>query len=304
VFRVPGRSTCAALALAAGLAATPAMAAHTGVCETGIPAGETLGIVWFPRGDLFCPLLADPKGDATFASYVRGTSTSALGTDIGSVGIGDQLGLFRYNGPMVGEGIQLSLSGNIYAQFDLNAPSFDLINADYVIGLPLTFRRGAFSTRIRLFHQSSHLGDEFILRGSVVRENLAFEAIDALVSAEWKGLRLYAGGEQMFGAQPSEIQTLLAHGGVEIRQPGGGLSIGPLKQARLVAALDAKSVEVLDWTMAWSGRAGFEIGGAPGSEHLSRRWRLMGEYYDGPSPYGQFFRENVRYYGFGLHIGL
>ena len=37
MFRVPGRSTCAALALAAGLAATPAGAAHTGVCETGIP---------------------------------------------------------------------------------------------------------------------------------------------------------------------------------------------------------------------------------------------------------------------------
>ena len=47
-----------------------------------------------------------------------------------------------------------------------------------------------------------------------------------------------------------------------------------------------------------------EIGGRPGSGHESRRWSVLGEYYDGPSPYGQFFRDNVVYYGLGLHIGL
>ena len=55
------------------------------------------------------------------------------------------------------------LVGNVYAQFDLNRPSYDLINADYLIGLPLTFRFDRFSGRARLYHQSSHLGDEFVL---------------------------------------------------------------------------------------------------------------------------------------------
>jgi hypothetical protein len=304
VHRHPGRATFAVLLLAAALAGTPADADHVaGRCETGIPSEEAPGAVWFPRGELFCPLLADPKGDASFASYVRGTSTSAFGTDIASVGIADRLGLFRYNAPSVGEGIQLSLSGSIYAQFDLNAPSYDLINADYLIGLPLTLRRGAFSSRIRLYHQSSHLGDEFILRGPVVRENLAFQAVEALVSADWRALRVYAGGEQSFGAQPQEVQSLLAHGGMEVRQPGL-LPIGVLKQAGFIAALDVKSVETLDWSVAWSARAGFEIGGRTGMEHRSKPWRVVGEYYDGPSPYGQFFRDNVTYYGLGIHLGL
>jgi hypothetical protein len=290
----------------AALAAAPVHAAHTGagVCDTGIPADEPLGAVWFPRGALFCPLIADPKEDGTFASYVRGTSESAFGTDVASVGIGDQLGLFRWNGPTVGEGIQIELSGNIYAQFDLNTASYDLINADYVIGLPITWKRGAISSRVRLYHQSSHLGDEFILRGTVVRENLAFQSVEALLSGELGPLRVYGGGEYLFGATPPEVETSLVHGGVELRSRGGLLSAAGLERVRLVAGLDVKSVEDLDWAVAWSGRAGFEFGRNPESEHRSRRWSVMGEYYEGPSPYGQFFRDDVRYYGLGLHLGL
>ncbi|MEX2529674.1 MAG: DUF1207 domain-containing protein [Gemmatimonadota bacterium] len=28
------------------------------------------------------------------------------------------------------------------------------------------------------------------------------------------------------------------------------------------------------------------------------------EYYDGPSPYGQFYREDVRFFGAGIHVSL
>ncbi len=300
------RRVAAAVAMVGMFFVGPAGAAHVGspYCDTGIPADESLGLRFFPRGDLFCPLIADPKGDGSFASYVRGTSSSAFGTDIGSVGIGDRLGLFRWNGPALGEGRQLSLAGNIYAQFDLNAPSFDLINADYLIGLPLTYRRGPVAGRLRVYHQSSHLGDEFLLRGTIQRENVAFESLESVVSIDLGPLRPYGGGEYLFAGTPSNLVSLVAHGGVELRQPGGLLPTGDSGRIRLIAALDVKSVEELEWAVAWSARAGFEIGGRPEAEHRSRRWSLLGEFYDGPSPYGQFFHEGVSYYGLGLHLGL
>jgi hypothetical protein len=295
-----------AVALVSLLAVHPARAAHLGGsrCDAGIPADEALGLTWFPRGDLFCSLISDPKGDGSFLSYVRGRSTSAFGTDVGSVGIGDRLGIFRSNGPRLGEGVQLSLTGSVYAQFDLNAPSFDLINADYLVGLPLTFKRGGFATRLRLYHQSSHLGDEYILNNPVVRENLAFQAFEALISGERGPLRAYGGGEYLFGATPSEVETRLLHGGVELRSPGSLIPVGPLRHTRLIAGLDVKSVEELDWKVAWSGRAGFEFGQGAENEHRTKRWSLVGEYYDGPSPYGQFFRDYVRYYGLGVRVGI
>src|SRR5262249_22240480 len=96
----------------------------------------------------------------------------------------------------------------------------------------------------------------------------------------------------------------VAHGGMELRQPGGLLPARRVGGIRLVGGLDVKSVEALDWKVAWSGRAGVEIGHRPQSEHGSRRWSLLGAYYDGPSPYGQFFHEHVSYYGVGIHLGL
>lgn len=286
------------------LGAAPAGAVHVaGNCDTGIPADEMPGFVSFPRGDVFCPLIADPKGSGSFLSYVRGRSSSAFGTDLGSVGIGDRLGLARWNGPTVGEGLQISLEGNIYAQFDLNTSSYDLINADYVIGLPVTFRRDRVSGRVRLYHQSSHLGDEYLLRPGTQRENFAFESIESMLSLDLGPLRAYGGGEYLFNGTPERELSWVAHGGAELRQPGGLAASGRLSRIRLIAGLDVKAIEEVDWKAAWSARAGIEVGRSPGAEHRSRRWSLLFEYYDGPSPYGQFFRDQVSYYGVGLHVG-
>src|SRR5437870_3473897 len=137
----PAAVALSVLALAAGCP-LHAVAMHLGTtyCGPTIPADEANGVVAFPRGDVFCPLLADPKGEGSFASYLRGTSSSAFGTDIGSAGIGDRFGLVRWNGRTPGMGVELALSGNVFAQFDINSSSYDLINADYVVGLPITFR--------------------------------------------------------------------------------------------------------------------------------------------------------------------
>src|SRR6266850_382677 len=78
-------------------------------CGTNIPPDEAIGFVSLPEGDVFCPLIADPKAPYSFVAYVRGTSSSPLGTDLGSVGVGDRFGLARWGGPRPGEGIQISL---------------------------------------------------------------------------------------------------------------------------------------------------------------------------------------------------
>jgi hypothetical protein len=181
-----------------------------------------------------------------------------------------------------------------------------MLNADYVIGLPLTIRRGWFSTRLRVYHQSSHLGDEYLLREPADRqdrEDLSFESVEWLVSADGGPLRLYGGGEMLFRRVPGELERLVAHGGLEFRPLPRILPLGSLGGFRIVAAGDVKSSEEQDWKPAISARAGLEYDRAGGSDATARRWGIFAEFYTGPSPYGQFFREKVRLAGVGVHFG-
>jgi len=272
-------------------------------CMAGVHESQALGVVGFPQDQIFCPTVADPKEPRSFVSLLRGTfrsldDPSGKGTSIVSVGLGDSFGLVRWGGPRPNEGVQLDVVGSIFAQFDIGAPSNDLINADYLIGLPLTFRRRGFSTRIRLYHQSSHLGDEYLLRDEdIERQNLSFESVEILASQEIGFLRLYAGGERIFRREPDTLPSKVFHGGVEARSGGAG-------PARFVAGVDVKTTTLYDWSPAVSGRVGLELARRGPGDHPARLVTLMLEIYEGPSPYGQFFQDDISYVGVGLHFGL
>jgi hypothetical protein len=300
------RRTLLALALAAG--PLGAQTTPSSRCGVGIPINEQKGYVPLPRGDVFCPLIADPKSSRTFASLLRhesGVALSEAELDIASAGIGDAFGLGRWNRGRPGDGVQLSVTAGVFAQFDLSTHSYDLLNADYVVGLPITIRSGWFSTRVRLYHQSSHLGDEYLLReppDRQDRENLSFEALEWLLSADAGPLRVFGGGELLFRREPEDLGRYVAHGGVELRPQPRVLPLGALGGFRFVAGADVKSSQEQDWEPAISARAGLEYDRA-GSDVTARRWGIFFEFYEGPSPYGQFFREKVRLTGFGIHFG-
>jgi len=294
-----------AVAVAGLMVAQSGEAQTTGAprCGTGVHEAEAEGAVLFPQDQIFCPVLADPKEARSFVSFLRGTfrsldDPSGNGTNIGSVGLGDSFGLVRWGGPSPGEGVQLDVVGSIFAQFDLGTASKDLINADYIIGVPLTFRRSGFSTRVRLYHQSSHLGDEYLLRAEdIERQNLAFESVELLLSQEIGPLRAYAGGERIFRREPDTVAARLFHGGVELRTGRAG-------PVQLVGGVDLKTTERHDWSPSISGRVGLEVARRGPGGHPARLVTLMLELYEGPSPYGQFFQDDISYVGVGLHFGL
>lgn len=274
--------------------------ARCGVVGAASDLGNYLPL---PRGDVFCPLIADPKATRSFAAYQRGNETD-LATDIAAVGIADQFPFLRVAAGRAGNGIQLGVAGAVFAQFDVGSPSYDLLNADYLIGLPLTFRFGPISGRVRPYHQSSHLGDEFLLRPNPPkRVNLSFESVEGLLSIDVFALRVYGGGESFVRRDPIDLPQRLWHGGAELR-PRALVDFGPLAVVRLVAAADVKVVNDTTERTGLSVRAGFEFARPHEAEVGSRRWSLLAEYYNGPSPYGQFHRQEVRLTGIGLHFTL
>src|SRR5256714_3737179 len=136
-----------------------------------------------PPGAVFQPLLADPKEPQFFAAYLWERSPR-LAPRLGSVGFGRTIGV------VTARTWQVAIAAAVFSQFNLAQPTADLMNTDYRVGIPVTYRRGHLTTRAQLYHQSSHLGDEYMVRTNAERVDLTFEAAELLVSqqlAAWRG---------------------------------------------------------------------------------------------------------------------
>lgn len=290
-----------ALALAAFALAAPApsrAADAPDYCGAGVHESEASGFAGFPAGNVFCPLIADPKAMRSFLTYQWGNfPAESHARTIGSVGVADGFALFRVNGFRAGEGLQLGLEAGVFAQFDLKTRSKDLMNADYLVGIPLTWRYRSFSARLRAYHQSSHLGDELMVHEGLQPSGLSFEALELLYSVELGPLRVYGGGEYLIDRVPALLGRRLAHGGAELR-------VGPRSGVRLVAAVDVKSVEQQNWKPGWAGTVGLELAHWSSPGHPPRLLSVVGQVYDGPSPYGQFLVEHTRFWGWGFQFQL
>ena len=251
--------------------------------------------IFLPTGDLFRPLLADPKQPRFFVS-LRKYNFKADNINGAAVGYGENFGIYKHQGKENESSYQLNIVGGLFAQFNLDAPSRDLLNADYTIGFPLTYRNGPVSARLNVYHQSSHLGDEYLLQAKPERINLSYESIDLLGSYEWEKWRSYIGGEYLFRKEPGDLEPAGVHGGIEYYGTKHVLKIG-----RLVGGLDLKSYEEHRWSLDAALNIGFEFGQPnPGQ----RRLRIMLEGYKGYSPHGQFYNDRISYYGVGLYLGF
>jgi len=261
-----------------------------------LPASEPV-----PRGDVFDALYADPKELRSLASLLA-ADWDGYRTTAGLAGFSEQWGIRRWTGARRGEGFQLGITGGIFALFDMETESMDLINTDFVVGIPFTWRYGKTSARLRLYHQSSHLGDEFLLNRSPRRINLSYESLEGVLSYALPPFRLYAGSEWHLHHDPDDLRAWVFHGGIEGRVDTPFMDSNPRRRARWVTALDFKSTDERSRSVGWSGKTGFEFGPRDPEDLAARRWGLNATVYRGVMPYGQFFREKVTTFGLELQI--
>lgn len=237
---------------------------------------------------VFVPLLADPKEPRFYASWRKYDLEGRGAVDIGDVGFGSTLTLWR-NHPDRANQLGVLLAGGVFSQFDLDSNA-DLFNTDYVIGVPVVWRHGGASARMRLYHQSSHLGDEFLINTRTPRVNLSFEAVELLVSYELSGLRAYGGGEFLVRKTPDELERGIWRWGAEYRTPGKVLNA-----FRLAAGWDVKHFQDHEFAPDRSLKAGVILG------DYQNEVEILLEYFRGHSPHGQqFFAEKIDYFGLGV----
>jgi hypothetical protein len=272
--------------------------AHTDVTEPPLVQQEPVkpGAKFLPRGLLVAPFHADPRWPH-FSSAYRRISVGNEPEKTGSANFGETFALYRDEAPLDGQW-EISIQAGVFSVFNMDASSRDLVNADYTAGLLTSYRIGSFSGFLRVHHQSSHLGDEFILNSQapVNRVNLSFEEIDLKLSYElFTWLRVYGGGGILVGRDPKTLGRGTSQFGAELTSPWTLLS----GKIRPVAYADFQINERSNWAIGRSLMAGLQFENARIGD---RKLQVLGEYFSGPSPNGQFYTQNTEWFGIGVHL--
>ncbi len=267
--------------------------------------------IWFPQSTvLFAPLIANPRVINYSAAYRAGDRV--VGRKAIAVSLGDDFPIFRWRNVFRWCGdMQIGIEACVWALFNFDhVPHKDgtyceLFNTDYYLGFPLTYAVDRWSYRLRVYHISSHLGDEFICnRHHYVhdRVNPSFEAVDLFVSYQFsKNLRAYLGPGIIFHSDQSfPMKTFYVEYGAELRILGHCINYHRLYGTPFLA-IDIQNWQVRDWGFDFTVKGGYEISKLAG---IGRKMRIYASYHHGYSYEGQFFKERTQYGEFGFSWGF
>ena len=253
-------------------------------------ASEEPRVRVFPRVSLFAPLTADLRWPKFTLAYNYHFGDSDL-THAGSAEAGASIAIVQKKNTRRPGAWEIGFQGGIFAVFDLASTSSDLINADYLGGITFTYAFDSLALIARFMHQSSHLGDEYLLNNDTERINLSFEEISALASyvpRDWA--RVYGGAGVIVRSDPSGLGRWSVQLGAEFRP----VTSKTKRRFQLLVAVNLESWQETDWIPDASLVAGLTLDPIGESSY---RVDFLLRYYIGRSPNGQFFTERVQTIG-------
>jgi uncharacterized protein DUF1207 len=193
--------------------------------------------------------------------------------------------------------VTLGFGTQVYGRFSLGDRKSALISNDWVVGLNTTAALGAWTLTGELYHESSHLGDEYSDRFSATRLDWTREVVGAWLT---------------YGPGPIRITGNLSYVLIDelgLDRPGAALAAdyegrtlghflgGPM---RLVGGIFFQGEAATNWRISTSAKLGIALSGSDGRREIG----LALIAHDGLSTQRQFFRRESRYIGGELRFDL
>ena len=197
-------------------------------------------------------------------------------------------------------GLTLGVQAGVFGRFRLEVSSNDLVASDWIVALPAEIARGPWSGRLRLLHWSAHVGDELIEAG-VERLDFTTETLEVLAAYESGDLRFYGGGGLVVRSSlENEPQLGPAFSDDVLIRLGADARVRPWARNDIIVngGVDWQSSDRTGWASQLAVRLGLSVRDGAHSAQLS------GIYHRGPSPMGQFFVTDERYWGIELGLEL
>jgi hypothetical protein len=193
--------------------------------------------------------------------------------------------------------ITLGFGSQVYGRFSLGDSKSAQISNDWVVGLNTTAELGRWELTAELYHESSHLGDEYRDRFDATRLDWTREVVAGWAS--WRAGAWRFTGELSY-ALVDELRLPRSGGAlaVDFRSRPIGTLLGGL--LRPVGGVYLEAAAATDWRVSTSAKLGFAV--ASGWDGRELGIALIA--HDGLSTQRQFFRNESRYIGAELRFDL
>lgn len=271
--------------------------------ETTTPATAEPTVVrakgeFLPKGHLFDPILLDPLEAQTYGSFLPGywTEGQKYKGSIVPFAFGFAKPFYRRTtAPGRAEEWVLDLAS--FTQFEVyhddvaDKARRRIINTDYKVSIIYNMRRGDNNYRFRVYHISSHLGDDYIFRNKITApspNSVNYELLDFTYSRVVNNWRLY-GGAGVVLRKTEERKPLSAQLGAFYKRPSASA-------ARLVGGVDIKFWQQTNFRPGIHGGIGVEVG------RTQNNLTFLLEGYSGFRPYSQFEDQQTSWIGIGMYL--
>lgn len=284
--------TCARLVVACWLIGQAGLIDADAV-EKDDPADESqIAQAW--SSDYYPYYLADPRSARTYISAVHMVDNGI--EDSGDTrynhGLGKRFHVARFGDEKSGQAWQFDLEIGYFASFDVEEHT-DNIGWDGLFGLYFSRKLSPeVFVRFGTFHDSAHLGDEYIEETG--RERINYTREELISGIAWlprRSTKLYTelgwAWHQRENQEPLRWQF-----GAEYYGAGKAPYVG----LPWYAAADVNLFEERDWEPA----IGLQLGLIYAGDDASDRYRFVLEVYDGRSVLGEFSFEDETYLALGI----
>ncbi len=253
---------------------------------------------WLPELNPFFPtLLAQPHIVGYSAGYR--TYDKVFKIDCLPVSIGDQFSLYQFKNALPGQ-LFFGIEACVWAIFEAKSNSLALINADYYVALPFTYIHDKFAARLRIFHESSHLGDEILIEKEYIKRlNPSMEVIDLFLSYDLtNSFTLFGGASRVLRSDKSyKIKPKGFYYGFNFYLDRFKLHLCNL-EARPYIATYFNHAQENKWKPDSSIALGYQW-----DKLYGHKLRLFLEGHEGYSQEGQFSKQKTRYLAVRLLYG-
>jgi hypothetical protein len=262
--------------------------------------------IWFPQTTaLYQPMIANPR-QVIYSFGYRGGDKVAGKTAV-AFSMGDNFPIFRWLDVNGGD-LQVGIEAGIWSVFNMRpnpniAGGTAMFNTDYTLAIPVEYAKNQFSFRFRLYHISSHLGDEFLVNHpGFHRVNPSFEAFDIFTSYQVnKYFRFYFGpGLILHSDHTFPMKHYYVEYGADVSFWGTRIYYHRL-YGTFFAAVYFRNWQLNDMNFDGTGMLGYEWSKLQG---VGRKIRLYLLYHNGYSPDGQFMNQKTSYWGFSFAYGF